>query len=113
MNASPPTRPAAPPIHPASRPAAPVELYVYYRVHADQLKAALAAFEEARQAQPVRLLQRHDNDPVFQTWMEIYGPELPDAADAERRIAAARGAIAQGPRHREAFAAVAGPGAVH
>ncbi|RZI56330.1 MAG: DUF4936 family protein [Rubrivivax sp.] len=113
MNASPPTRAAAPPIHPASRPAAPVELYVYYRVHADQLKAALAAFEQARQAQPVRLLQRHDNDPVFQTWMEIYGPELPDAADAERRIAAALGAFAQGPRHREAFAAVAGPGAVH
>lgn len=113
MNASPPTRAAAPPVHPVPRSTAPVELYVYYRVHADQLTAALAAFEHARQAQPVRLLQRHDNDPVFQTWMEIYGPELPDAADAERRIAAALGAFAQGPRHREAFAAVAGPGAVH
>jgi hypothetical protein len=113
MNASPPTRPAAPPIHPVPRSTPAVELYVYYRVHADQLTAALAAFEQARQAQPVRLLQRHDNDPVFQTWMEIYGPELPDAADAERRIAAALGAFAQGPRHREAFAAVAGPGAAH
>ena len=59
----------------------------------------------------MRLLRRHDNDPVFQTWMEIYGPGLPDAADTERRIAAALGAFAQGPRHREAFAALAGPGA--
>ena len=113
MTTSPPTRAAAPPIHPVPRSTAPVELYVYYRVHADQLTAALAAFEQAREAQPVRLLQRHDNDPVFQTWMEIYGPELPDAAAAERRIAAALGAFAQGPRHREAFAAVAGPGAAH
>lgn len=102
MTSSPPARAAAPPA---------VELYVYYRVHKDQLNAALAAFDEARGNQPVRLLRRHDNDPVFQTWMEIYGPGLPDAADAERRIAAALGAFAQGPRHREAFAAIAGPGA--
>lgn len=112
MTSSPPTRPARTAAHPSDRSAgAPVELYVYYRVHADQLADALSAFEHARHGQPVRLLQRHDNDPVFQTWMEIYGPELPDAAASEREIAAALGSFAQGPRHREAFAAVAGPGA--
>jgi len=112
MTSSPPTRASAPGTASPDRPAgAPVELYVYYRVHTDDLAAALAAFEQARAGQPVRLLQRHDNDPVFQTWMEIYGPALPDVADAERRIAAALSAFAQGPRHREAFAAVAGPGA--
>ena len=111
MTHSPPTRAAAPPARPAGRSTSPVELYVYYRVHADQTTAALAAFEHAREAQPVRLLQRHDNDPVFETWMEIYGAELPDAAGSERRIAAALDAFAQGPRHREAFAALAGPGA--
>ncbi|MDH0867702.1 DUF4936 family protein [Mitsuaria sp. GD03876] len=109
MTASPPTRTAAAP--PDRSTGAPVELYVYYRVHTDHLAAALAAFEQARDARPVRLLRRHDNDPVFQTWMEIYGPELPDAADAERGIAAALATFAQGPRHREAFAALAGPGA--
>ncbi|OWQ92105.1 hypothetical protein CDN99_07060 [Roseateles aquatilis] len=109
MTSSPPTRAT---VHPAAGSiAAPIELYVYYKVHADQLAVAQAAFEQARGSRPVRLLQRHDNDPVFRTWMEIYGPELPDAADAERRIAAALGAYAQGPRHREAFAAVAPVGA--
>lgn len=89
----------------------PTELYVYYRVHADQLAAAWEAFERAREAVPVRLLQRHDNDPVFQTWMEVYGPGLTDPIATERRIAAAMAPFAQGPRHREAFAALAGPGA--
>lgn len=112
MTSSPPTRTA----HPADRSTAapaPIELYVYYKVHADQLAAAQAAFEQAREGRPVRLLQRQDNDPVFSTWMEIYGPGLPDAAATEQSIAAALGSFAQGPRHREAFRAVAGSGEAH
>jgi len=85
------------------------ELYVYYRVHLDQAEAALAAFEQARAGEPVRLLKRRDHDPVFQTWMEIYAPPLADAASTEQRIAAALLAFAQGPRHREVFASLAGP----
>lgn len=113
MTSSPPTRT----VHPVDRStaaaidtAAPIELYVYYKVHADQLAAAQAAFEQAREGRPVRLLQRQDHDPVFSTWMEIYGPGLPDAVAAEQTIAAALRDFAQGPRHREAFTAVAGLG---
>lgn len=85
------------------------ELYVYYRVHMDQAAEAKAAFETACAGQPVRLLQRRDHDPVFQTWMEIYAPPLTDAIGVEARVAAALGPYAQGPRHREVFAALAGP----
>lgn len=85
------------------------ELYVYYRVHMDQAGDARAAFETACAGQPVRLLQRRDHDPVFQTWMEIYAPPLTDAIGVEARVAAALGPYAQGPRHREVFAALAGP----
>ncbi len=85
------------------------ELYVYYRVHMDQAAAAFAAFETACAGQPVRLLQRRDHDPVFQTWMEIYAPPLNDAIGVEARVAAALAPFAQGPRHREVFAALAGP----
>ncbi|UXH76733.1 DUF4936 family protein [Roseateles amylovorans] len=88
----------------------PIELYVYYRVHADQVPEALAVFEQTRAGEPVRLLQRRDHDPVFQTWMEIYDTALTDPVGTERRIAATLGPFAQGPRHREAFVAVAGPG---
>lgn len=89
----------------------PVELYVYYRVHSDQRAAALGAFEQARRNRPVRLLQRQDHDPVFETWMEIYCAPLADPAAAERDIAAALAPWIQGPRHREAFEAIAGTGA--
>lgn len=91
----------------------PVELYVYYRVHADRRPEALAAFEQARLERPVRLLKRHDQDPVFETWMEIYGQPVTDALGAERDIAAAMSPWIQGPRHREAFEPVAGLGAAH
>ncbi|WP_177200659.1 DUF4936 family protein [Roseateles sp. YR242] len=96
----------------AGQPATPAaiaqELYVYYRVHLDQAPAALAAFETARDGQPVRLLQRRDHDPVFQTWMEIYAPPLADAVGTELRVATAMGPFAQGPRHREVFGPIAG-----
>ncbi len=90
--------------------AEPIELYVYYRVHTDQVHDALAAFEQGRAGEPVRLLQRRDHDPVFQTWMEIYDRRLTDPVGTERRIAATLNAYAQGPRHREAFIALAGTG---
>ncbi|WAC70913.1 DUF4936 family protein [Roseateles sp. SL47] len=94
---------------PGAQDARSPELYVYYRVHLDQAAAALAAFEAARDGQPVRLLKRRDHDPVFQTWMEIYAPPLADAVGVEAKLAAALGPFAQGPRHREVFAALAGP----
>ncbi len=94
---------------PGTPAASSPELYVYYRVHMDQAADARAAFETACAGQPVRLLQRRDHDPVFQTWMEIYAPPLTDAIGVEARVAAALGPYAQGPRHREVFEALAGP----
>lgn len=86
----------------------PTEFFVYYKLHAGQAEAARAAFEQAREGQPVRLLQRSDTDPVFLTWMEIYGPALPDAAALQARVAAHMAPFAQGPRHLESFVGIAG-----
>jgi hypothetical protein len=76
------------------------ELFVYYRVRADQVAAARAAFEAARAGQPLRLLQRRDPDPSLQTWMEVYPAAQ---AGLEPAVAAAMGPFVQGLRHREAF----------
>lgn len=82
------------------------ERYVYYKLRPERAVAARAAFEAARADAPVRLLQRQDSDPGMLTWMEIYGPELVDAAACERRIAAAMAPYVQGLRHGEAFDAL-------
>lgn len=87
--------------------AAPAELYVYYKLHARQAQAALAAFTQARAEAPVRLLQRQEADQPLLTWMEIYGPGVADAAALEAHIAAVMAPFAQGPRHREVFTPVA------
>ena len=80
------------------------ELYVYYRLRAEQAGAARAAFDAARGAQPVRLLQRQDGaGAALLTWMEIYAVDLDDAQALERRIAQALQPFVQGLRHCERF----------
>lgn len=86
-----------------------MELYVYYKLHAGQTAAALAAFEAARGQAPVRLLQRQDSDPCLMTWMEVYGPGLDDPAGLERRIAAAMAGFVLGLRYREVFEPLTAP----
>jgi len=50
-----------------------VQLYVYYRVAADDVEAALVAFRKARVEAPIELLQRPEADAEGHwTWMEIY-----------------------------------------
>lgn len=82
---------------------APLEIYVYYRLHLDQAAAARAAFDAARGGAPVRVLQRHDSDPLMVTWMEIYGAGVDDPLGLEQEIAAAMTPFVQGLRHRELF----------
>ncbi|MFG6459359.1 DUF4936 family protein [Roseateles sp. BYS96W] len=50
-----------------------MQLYVYYRIAADNVDAALIAFRKARVEAPLELLQRPEaNDDGSWTWMEIY-----------------------------------------
>lgn len=87
--------------------AAAAELYVYYRLKAEQAAAALAAFTAARGDAAVRLLQRppaevdaaeEGGEDGLLTWMEVYTcPAL------EPRIAAALAGFVQGERHHERF----------
>lgn len=50
-----------------------MQLYVYYRVAADQAEAALVAFRKARVEAPIELLQRPEADAEGRwTWMEVY-----------------------------------------
>ena len=50
-----------------------MQLYVYYRIAADNVDAALIAFRKARLETPVELLQRPEPDADGHwTWMEIY-----------------------------------------
>lgn len=50
-----------------------MQLYVYYRVAADQAEAALVAFRKARVEAPIELLQRPEQDAEGRwTWMEVY-----------------------------------------
>ena len=76
------------------------ELFVYYRLRADQAVAARAAFEAVRAGRPLRLLQRQDPDPSLLTWMEVYPAAQ---GGAEPAVAAAMAPFVQGLRHREAF----------
>jgi Domain of unknown function (DUF4936) len=82
----------------------PAELYVYYRLAPEQVRAARAAFEAACAGASVRLLQRQEPEQGLLTWMEIYEPEL--AATLEPRVATAMAAFVQGARHYERFAAL-------
>ena len=79
------------------------ELYVYYKLRAEQAEAARAVFEAARGDAPVRLLQRADDQEMdgLLTWMEIYPPGL---EVLEARVAEVMHRILPGPRHREKFA---------
>ena len=76
------------------------ELYVYYKLQAETAAAARTAFESARGAAEVRLLQREDAGGVL-TWMEIYAPGL--AGEVEARIAKAVAPFIEGDRHSERF----------
>lgn len=50
-----------------------MQLYVYYKVAADNVDAALVAFRKARVEAPLELLQRPEADEEGRwTWMEIY-----------------------------------------
>ncbi len=50
-----------------------MQLYVYYRVAADNVDAALIAFRKARVEAPIELLQRPEPDDAGRwTWLEIY-----------------------------------------
>lgn len=50
-----------------------MQLYVYYRVAADQADAALIAFRKARVEAPIELLQRPCSSGSGRwTWMEVY-----------------------------------------
>jgi hypothetical protein len=86
---------------------AAAELYVYYKLRAEQATAAQTAFDAARAGAPVRLLQRRNaQDAALLTWMEIYGAGLADAPALERRIALALQPFVQGLRQCEAFVAL-------
>ena len=96
------------------------ELFVYYRVDAANASAAgraVAAMQERlRHAHPglvARLLSRAGSDSAEQTWMETYAlPASAGGIDAgiEAAIEAAAAdwrSLVAGPRHVEAFLAVA------
>ncbi|MDC6171053.1 DUF4936 family protein [Paucibacter sp. XJ19-41] len=80
-----------------------VELYVYYRLEPAQAEAARSAFEQARGAAPVRLLQRHELAASLLTWMEVYGADVAQADAVEQRVASAMAGLVSGPRHLERF----------
>jgi len=80
------------------------ELYVYYRIMPAHAEAARAAFQRARGASGVRLLQRSDAAAEALTWMEVYA--TPEQQALEPGIAAALAAFVQGERHSERFAAL-------
>lgn len=81
------------------------ELYLYYKVRADDVDTALAAFEAlALGAAAPRLLCRQDEaqgSHGMQTWMEIYNSSAQAAAEAQ--VAAALRPFIQGARHLERF----------
>lgn len=79
------------------------ELYVYYKLEPAQAKAARSAFEHARGAAPVRLLQRHEPTALLLTWMEVYGADVEQADAVERRVASAMAGLVSGSRHLERF----------
>ena len=85
------------------------ELYLYYKVLASDVGAALAAFEALRLgAAAPRLLCRQDEaqgSQGMQTWMEIYSSccSSSDQAASEAQVAAALRPFIQGPRHLERF----------
>ncbi len=78
-----------------------VQLYVYYRVAADQVDDALVAFRKARVEAPIELLQRPEpDDQGRRTWMEIY-PE--GWTHREPQVAAAMAPWLAGERRVERF----------
>lgn len=79
-------------------------LYVYYKLPASQAAAARAAFEQARGAAPVQLLQRAEvtNDGLL-TWMEIYPAGLAGADALQQRLADALRPWMSDARHLERF----------
>lgn len=78
-----------------------MQLYVYYRVAADNVDAALIAFRKARVEAPIELLQRPEaNDDGSWTWMEIY-PE--GWTHREPQVAAAMQGWMAGERKVERF----------
>lgn len=78
-----------------------MQLYVYYRVAADHVDAALIAFRKARVEAPIELLQRPEQDADGRwTWMEVY----PDGwGHREPAVAAAMAPWLAGERLVERF----------
>ena len=94
------------------------ELFVYYRVAAEQAEqavtAALAMQAELLQSHPqlrMRLLRRPEAVEGQQTWMEIYAADAaaaPEGIDARLQAAIESASLAlqpwiDGPRHTEVF----------
>lgn len=78
-----------------------MQLYVYYRVTAENAEAALNAFRKARVEAPIELLQRPEPNADGQwTWMEIY-PE--GWGHREPQVAAAMAAWLASERKVERF----------
>ena len=78
-----------------------MQLYVYYRVAAQNADAALTAFRKARVEAPIELLQRPEPDAEGRlTWMEVY-PE--GWAHREPGVAAAMAPWLAGERKVERF----------
>ena len=78
-----------------------MQLYVYYKVAADNADAALVAFRKARVEAPLELLQRPEPDDQGRwTWMEIY-PE--GWTHREPQVAAAMAPWLAGERRVERF----------
>ena len=98
------------------------ELFVYYRLRADEAEAALVLVRGA-QAQLIaqhpglraRLLRRTESAEGSQTWMEVYAIDTKcgfPGGDAELQAAVETAAVAllpllDGPRHAEVFVACA------
>jgi len=78
-----------------------MQLYVYYRVAAEQAEPALTAFRKARVEAPIELLQRPEPDAEGRwTWMEIY-PE--GWTHREPQVAAAMASFIATERRVERF----------
>ncbi len=78
-----------------------MQLYVYYKVAADNTEAALIVFRKARVEAPIELLQRPEPDAEGRwTWMEIY-PE--GWTHREPQVAAAMASWIDGERRVERF----------
>jgi Domain of unknown function (DUF4936) len=98
------------------------ELFVYYRVRADQAEAALgvvrdlqARLSEQHPGLIARLLRRPETRDGTQTWMEAYAVDAahaPVGIDASLQAAIEAEAVTlqpwlDGPRHTEVFVACA------